>query len=46
MSDTVLDIGYKLSDDVGLPRYSNLVGNQEQNARRILTSIGTYLLIR
>ncbi len=39
MSDTVLDIGYKLSDDVGLPRYTNLVGNQEQNARRILTSI-------
>ena len=39
MSDSVLDIGYKLSDDVGIPRYTNLVGNEQQNARKILTSI-------
>jgi len=45
MSDTVLDIGYKLSDEVGLPRYANLIGNQDQNARRISTSISDGLLI-
>lgn len=39
MSDTVLDIGHKLSDDIGIPRYNTLVGNTEQNARKILTSI-------
>lgn len=39
MSDTVLDIGHKLSDDVGIPRYNNLIGNTDQNARKILTSI-------
>ena len=39
MSDTVLQIGEKLSDDVGLPRFTNLVGNSQQGARKILTSI-------
>ena len=45
MSDNILEIGYKLSDDCGLPRYTNLVGNQEQNARKILTSIKDGLFI-
>ena len=39
MSDTVLEIGHKLSDDVGLPRYNSLFGQTAQNARKILTSI-------
>lgn len=45
MSTTVLDIGQKLSDDCGLPSYGNLVGNQQQNARKILRSISDGLLL-
>jgi len=45
MSETVLSIGQSLSDDVGLPRYSNLFGNLDQNARRILNSIKDGLLL-
>jgi hypothetical protein len=45
MSETVLSIGQSLSDDVGLPRYNNLFGNMEQNARRILNSIKDGLLL-
>ena len=45
MADDVLEIGRKLSDDSGLPRYTNLVGNGEENARKILTAIKDALII-
>lgn len=39
MSDTVNTIAQRLSDECGLPRYPNIIGSTEANARKILNAI-------
>ena len=45
MSETVQTIADRLSDECGLPRYSNIFGNSEVNARKILNAIKDGLFV-